>query len=146
MKKARHIGAELISKLHGNLRSSSFQYGSHLDGLDGVATLLVVPLHLPVELNLRGDVNVDLEVHESINAGIVEGVETLEDNDGGGLDGLVLIEGAVDVVVDGLGDALALLHCLNLLIHELEVVLAGIQGSQASNLAALAVVNCTDEK
>ena len=48
-----------------------------LDRLDRVSALLVVTLHLPVELGLGGDVDVDAEVHERVNAVIIEGVETL---------------------------------------------------------------------
>jgi len=52
-----------------------------LDRVDGVPTLLVVTLHLPVELDLGGDVNIDAEVHERVYTVVVEGVQTLYQNE-----------------------------------------------------------------
>jgi len=113
--------------------------GSH-DGLEAVAALLHVTLDLPVQLDLVGDVKVKGEVEEVTDALVVHGVETLEDDDGGGLDGLGSIESSVDVVVDGLLDSLAVLEGADLLEHEVEVVLALIESGETGLLAAVAVV------
>jgi hypothetical protein len=55
----------------------------------------------------------------------------LEDDDGGGLDLLVLVKGAVDVVVDGLHHGLALLELLDAAEHVVKVVLAGVESGEA---------------
>ena len=89
-----------------------------LDGLEGVTTLGHVTLDLPGELDVVGDVEVDLEIEHVADALVGEGVETLEDKDGGGLDLLGGVEHAGDVVVDGLVDRLALHESLGLLVHE----------------------------
>ena len=58
-------------------------------------------------------------------------VSYLEDDDGGRLDLLIRIESAIDVVVDGLHDCLALLKLLHAAKHVVEVVFAGVECSQA---------------
>jgi len=58
-------------------------------------------------------------------------VSYLEDDDGGRLDLLIRIESAIDVVVDGLHDCLALLELLHAAKHVVEVVFAGVECSQA---------------
>jgi hypothetical protein len=55
----------------------------------------------------------------------------LEDDDGCGLDLLVSVESAVDVVVDGLHDGLALLELLDAAEHVVKVVFAGVEGGEA---------------
>ena len=85
-----------------------------LDGLQGVATLSHITLDLPGELGLVGDVQVDAEIDELVDAVIEEGVETLNDEDLGGINLLRGIEETGDMVVDGLLDSLALLESLDL--------------------------------
>lgn len=62
-----------------------------LDGLKRVSTLHHIALDLPCELDLVTDVKVDGEVQQLADAVIHKGVEALDDDDGGGLDGLGLI-------------------------------------------------------
>ena len=83
-----------------------------------MATLGHVTLDLPRELDVVGDVEVDLEVEHVANALVREGVEALEDEDVRGLDLLRGVEHAGDVVVDRLLDGLALLERLDLVVHE----------------------------
>ena len=100
---------------------------SHLPGLNTglnrlkrVSTFLHVPLDLPRELNLIANIQIKAEIKQIPDPRIVHGVEALYDDDGGGLDSFGGVEGAVDVVVDGLGDCLAVLqvaeHLLLLLL------------------------------
>ena len=110
------------------------------DGLEGVTTLLHVTLDLPVQLDLVTDVKVQREVKKTTDTLVKHGVKTLNDDDGGGLNGLGSVKSTVDVVVDGLRDGLAVLQGLDLLVHEVEVVLALIEGGEAGLLAAIAVV------
>mmetsp|Transcript_37187 Transcript_37187/g.79328 ORF Transcript_37187/g.79328 Transcript_37187/m.79328 type:complete len:405 (+) Transcript_37187:327-1541(+) len=113
--------------------------GGH-DGLQGVSALLHVTLDLPVELDIRRDVEVKAEVDELTDALVNEGVEALDDDDGGGFDLLGRVEGSVDVVVDGLHDRLSVLERLNVLVHEIELLLGRVEGGEAGDLASLAVV------
>lgn len=110
------------------------------DGLERVSTLFHVTLDLPVQLDLIGDVKVKGEVEKITNTIVVHGVKTFENDDGGWFDGLGGVKGSVDVVVDGLGNSLSVLQGLDLLVHEVEVVLKRVKGSQSSNLAAVTVV------
>ena len=110
------------------------------DGLEGVSTLLHVTLDLPVKLDLRGDIKVESEVEEVTDTLVVHGVETLEDDDGGRLNGLGGVKGSVDVVVDWLLNGLALLQSLNLLVHKVEVVLDRVKSSESRDLTSLTVV------
>lgn len=105
-----------------------------LDGLERVSALHHVPLDLPRELDLVGDVQVDREVEQVAHALVDEGVEALDDDDGGGLDLLGGVQGAVDVVVDGLHHALPVLEVVELLEHEVELLLVGVQGGPARHL------------
>ena len=105
-----------------------------------MTTLLHITLDLPVELDLVGDVKVEREVEEVTDTLVEHGVKTLNDDDGGGLDGLGGVEGTIDVVVDGLGDGLAILECLDLLVHEVKVVLTLIEGGESRYLTAVTVV------
>ena len=113
--------------------------GGH-DGFEGVSTLFHVTLDLPVELDFIGDVKVEGEVKEVANTLVVHGVKTFEDDDGGGLDGFGGVEGSVNVVVDGLADGFSVLEGLNLLVHEVEVVLKGVKSGSLGYLTALTVV------
>ena len=110
------------------------------DGLEGVTTLLHITLDLPVQLDLVTDVKVQREIEKATDTLVKHGVKTLNDDDGSGLNGLGGVQSTVDVVVDGLGDGLTVLQGLDLLVHEVEVVLALIEGGEARNLAAIAVV------
>lgn len=108
-----------------------------LDGLQGVSALHHVPLDLPRELDLVRDVKVDGEVQQVAHALVDEGVEALDDHDGGGLDLLGLVQGPVHVVVDGLLDALAVLEVVELLEHEVELLLIGVESSPSRHLAKM---------
>jgi hypothetical protein len=66
-------------------------------------------------------------------------VQALDDEDLGRLDGLGRVQQAGDVVVDGLLDGLALLERLHLLVHEIEVVGAGVQRRHGLLLAPVPV-------
>ena len=105
-----------------------------------MATLLHITLDLPVQLDLVTDVKVQREVKKTTDTLVKHGVKTLNDDDGGGLNGLGGVQSTVDVVVDGLRDRLAILQGLDLLVHEVEVVLALIEGGKTGLLAAIAVV------
>eukprot|EP01083_Nonionella_stella_P288395 981374_1 len=105
-----------------------------------MSTLLHITLDLPVELDIRADVEVKGEVNELAHALINEGVKSLNDDDRGGLNLLRGVHGSVHVVVDGLHDGLSVLKRLDVLEHEVELLLGGVQGGEARDLAALAVV------
>ena len=94
-----------------------------------------IALDLPCELDIVHDVNVDRQIQLRARLLVVDGVQALENHDLVGLDELrwVLVAGVM--VVDGLVDRLPLLQGLDLNTHESEVVLPGIQGSEASGLA-----------
>lgn len=96
-----------------------------------------VPLDLPCELDLVRDVKVDGEVEQFAHALVDEGVEALDDDDGGGLDLLRGVQGPVDVVVDGLLDALAVLEVVELLVHEVKLLLLGVEGGPARHLMVI---------
>mmetsp|Transcript_42916 Transcript_42916/g.108892 ORF Transcript_42916/g.108892 Transcript_42916/m.108892 type:complete len:455 (-) Transcript_42916:8-1372(-) len=104
------------------------------------ATLLDVALHLPRELHLVHDVDVDAEVQLRARLLVVDGVQALEDHDLVRLEELRRVLEARVVVVDGFVHCLALLQRLDLDTHQREVVLPGIQGRQARGLAAGTVV------
>ena len=89
-----------------------------LDGLERVATLGHVALNLPGELNVIGDIEVNLEVEHLTDTLVREGVEALENENVGGFNLLGGVEHASDVVVDGLVHGLALLERLDLVVHE----------------------------
>lgn len=61
-----------------------------------------------------GDVQVDPEVQQAVDAVIEEGVQALNHQDLGGLDALGGVDQTGDVVVDGLVHSLALLQGLDL--------------------------------
>eukprot|EP01083_Nonionella_stella_P051859 137708_1 len=105
-----------------------------------MSTLLHITLDLPVKLDIRTDVKVKGEINELADTLINEGVKSLNDDDGGGLNLLGGVKGSVDVVVDGLHDGLSVLECQDVLVHEVELLLGGVQGGEARDLAALAVV------
>jgi hypothetical protein len=118
-----------------------------LAGLDGgkdrlkrVTTLFHITLDLPVQFDLVGDVEVERKVEKVTHAGVVHGVKTLDDDDRSRLDGLGCVKGTVNVVVNWLGDAFSFLEFLQLLVHEVEVVLKRVEGSEATDFAAIAVV------
>jgi len=113
--------------------------GGH-DGFKGVATLFHITLDLPVELHLGADVKVETEVNEVTDTLIDEGVKALNDNDGGGFNLFGFIECSIDVVVDGLHDGLALLERLDMLEHEIEALLGGVECGKAGDLASSTVV------
>lgn len=106
-----------------------------LDGLQRVAALHHVALDLPRELDLVRDVEVDGEVKEVAHALVHERVQPLDDDDRGCLDLLGGVQGAVDVVVDGLHHALARLEVAELLVHEVEPLLFSVQRGPARHLA-----------
>ena len=110
------------------------------DGFERVSAFLHVALDLPVELDIRGNVEVKSEIKEIQNACIVHGMEAFKDNDGCGLDLLWGVQGSVDVVVDGLLHGLSRLERLDLLVHEVEVVLQRVEGGALGDFAAFAVV------
>mmetsp|Transcript_7522 Transcript_7522/g.10983 ORF Transcript_7522/g.10983 Transcript_7522/m.10983 type:complete len:406 (-) Transcript_7522:64-1281(-) len=110
------------------------------DGLKGVSTFLHITLDLPVKLDIVGDIKVKGEVEKVTYTFIVHGVKSLEDDDWGGLNGLGGVEGSVNVIVDGLGDGLSVLQCLDLLEHQVEVVLFSVQGGQSTLLTSITVV------
>ena len=96
-----------------------------------------IPLDLPRELDLVRDVEVDREVQQVAHALVDEGVEPLDDDNGGGLDLLGGVEGPVDVVVDGFHDALPVLEVVELLVHEVELLLLGVEGGPARHLCKI---------
>lgn len=67
-------------------------------------------------------------------------MKALDDNNWGGLDLLGGVKGSVDVVVDRLHDALSLLKRLDVLEHEVELLLGRVERSEARDLAALAII------
>ena len=92
-----------------------------------MTTLLHVPLDLPRELDLVRDVKVDGEVQQVAHALVHEGVEPFDDNDRGRFDLLRGVQGAVDVVVNGLLHGLAGLEVAKVLVHEVEPLLVGVK-------------------
>mmetsp|Transcript_4334 Transcript_4334/g.9805 ORF Transcript_4334/g.9805 Transcript_4334/m.9805 type:complete len:407 (+) Transcript_4334:94-1314(+) len=111
-----------------------------LDGLQGVSTLRHVALDLPRELDLVGDVEVDGEVAEVAHALVHERVKSLDDEDLRRLDLLRRVHDTRDVVVDALVHALSLLERLDLLVHEVELLLLDVQRRLSGHLASLAIV------
>ena len=103
-------------------------------------TLLHITLNLPRELNVVTNVQVKAEVHKLANLGIVERVKAFDDHDGSRFDGLGSVKGAIDVVVDGLGDGLAIFEVFEHGIHGLEVVLNGVEGCELGDFTAFTVV------
>ena len=134
-----HIGELLLGVNVGIEVGLTGLNGSH-DGFERVSTLFHVTLDLPVKLDIRGDVEVKGEVKEVTDAVVVHGVKTLEDDDRSGLDLFGGVKSSVDVVVDGLLNSLSLLEGLDLLVHEVEVVLEGVKGSALGYLTSLTVV------
>ena len=110
------------------------------DGLKRMTTLFHVTLDLPVKLDLRRDVEVKSEVKEITNTFVVHGVETFENDDRGGFNGLGSVERSIDVVVDWLADSLSVLESLNLLVHQIEVVFFRVKGGETGLLTALSVI------
>jgi len=110
------------------------------DGFKRMSTLFHITLDLPVKFYFVRDVEVKGEVKKVTYTFIVHGVKTLEDDDGGGFNGLRGIKSTVDVVVDGLGNSLSLLQSLYLLIHEIEVILTSIKSSKTRYLTSITVV------
>ena len=111
-----------------------------LDRLQTVPTLLHVALNLPGKLDVVRDVQVEAEVQQVAHSRVVHGVQALDDDNGGGLNGLRGVEGSVDVVVDGLLYRLAALQGGELLVHEVEVVLASVQRGELGHLSPGTVV------
>lgn len=134
-----HIGKLLLGVNEGIEVGLSGFDGGH-DGLQGMSTLFHVTLDLPVKLDIGGNVKVKAEVKKFKNTGVVHGVKTLENDDRGGLDGFRSVKSTVDVVVNGLGDGLSFLERLDLFVHQVEVVLKGVQGGQTSHLTSISVV------
>ena len=134
-----HVGVLLLGIDEGVKVGLTGLDGSH-DGLEGVTTLLHVTLDLPVELDIGGDVKVEGKVKKVTDALVVHGVKSLNDDDGGRLDGLRGVKGSVHVVVDGLLNGLSVLEGLDLLEHQVKVVLLRVEGGEARNLTALTVV------
>lgn len=71
------MNATLIKSKHYKHDTRDFW---HPDTMSCQLICACAHLNLPVELNVRGDVNVDTEVHEFVHAVVVEGVETLLTN------------------------------------------------------------------
>lgn len=112
---------------HSDRQTQTHNEIHHLDGLERVSTLFHVSLDLPRELDVIADVEVDGEVEQLPHAWVVHGVETLNDDDACWRDGLGFVESAVHVVVNGLLDRVSGLKGLQLLVHQVEVVLCSIQ-------------------
>jgi hypothetical protein len=113
--------------------------GSH-DGFKRVTTLFHITLDLPVKLDIIRDIKVKGEVKQVTDTIVVHGVKTLEDDDRGGFDGLGSVKSSVDVVVDGLRDGLSVLEGLDLLVHEVEVVLKRVEGGESRNLTSVTII------
>mmetsp|Transcript_138620 Transcript_138620/g.241068 ORF Transcript_138620/g.241068 Transcript_138620/m.241068 type:complete len:458 (+) Transcript_138620:220-1593(+) len=111
-----------------------------LDILKLPATLGHITLDLPGELDAVGDIQVDGEIQQTGDTVVKKRVQTLNDHDGGRINLLRGVKGTVDVVVDGLGNALAGPQSVELLVHQIEVVLTLVQSGQTSHLATRAVV------
>ena len=79
-----------------------------------MTTLSHITLNLPGELGLVRDVEIDAEINELVHAVIKERVETLNDEDLRGFNGLRGIEETRDVIVDGLVNRLTFLQSFNL--------------------------------
>ena len=134
-----HIGIGLLGVNVGiEVRLAGFD-GGH-DGFEGVTTLFHITLDLPVELDLIGDIKVKGEVKKVTDTFVVHRVKTFEDDDRGRLDLLRSVKSSVDVVVDGLHDGLSVLEGVDLLVHEVEVILKRVQGGESRNLTSLTVV------
>mmetsp|Transcript_92639 Transcript_92639/g.200267 ORF Transcript_92639/g.200267 Transcript_92639/m.200267 type:complete len:452 (-) Transcript_92639:14-1369(-) len=134
-----HVGVRLLHvHVGGEVRQALVDVLAHL--LLSPAALLHVALHLPVELHLVHNVDVDAEVQLGAGLLVVDRVQALEDHHLVGLEELRGVLVARVVVVDRLVHGLLLLQRLDLGTHEREVVLLRVQGGPARGLAARAVV------
>lgn len=134
-----HI-SELLLGVDVGVEIGLASFDGSKDGLQRVTTFFHITLDLPVKLDIRGDIKVKAEVNKVSDTVIVEGVESLENDNGRGFNGLGGVKSSVDVVVDGLGDALSVLEGLDLFVHQVEVVFKGVQGGQAGDLTSVTVV------
>mmetsp|Transcript_9494 Transcript_9494/g.13236 ORF Transcript_9494/g.13236 Transcript_9494/m.13236 type:complete len:213 (-) Transcript_9494:64-702(-) len=105
-----------------------------------MTTLLHITLDLPVKLHIVTNVKVKSEVKKVTHTLVVHGVKTLKNDNRGRLHSFGSVKSSVHVVVDGLGDGLSLLQGLHLFVHEIKVVLGGVEGSETRNLTSLTVV------
>mmetsp|Transcript_19235 Transcript_19235/g.28327 ORF Transcript_19235/g.28327 Transcript_19235/m.28327 type:complete len:227 (+) Transcript_19235:677-1357(+) len=105
-----------------------------------MSTLLHITLDLPVKLNIIRDIKVKGEVKKVTYALVVHGVKSLENDDRGGLNSLGGIKGSVYVVVNGLFDGVSVLQGLDLLEHQVEVVLLGVKSGKSGLLTSVTVV------
>ena len=110
------------------------------DRLKRVTTLFHITLDLPVELNIGRDVKVKGEVDEFTNTVVNEGVKTFNDDNRSGGNLLRSIKGSVDVVVNRFHNSLSLLKSLNVLEHEVELLLSGVKSGKSRNLTSFTVV------
>ena len=134
-----HIGISLLGVNVGiEVRLAGFD-GGH-DRFEGVTTLFHVTLDLPVELDIIGDIKVEGEVNKVTDTFVMERVKTFEDDDGGRFDLLRSVKSSVDVVVDGLHDGLSVLEGIDLLVHEVEVVLKRVQCGKSGFFASVTVI------
>jgi hypothetical protein len=134
-----HITKHLLGVNEGIEVGLSGLNGGH-NGFKRVATLFHITLDLPVELDIGGDIEVEGEVKKFTDTGVVHGVKTLEDDNRSGLNGLRGVKSSIDVVVDGLTNGLSALEGLDLFVHEIEVVLKGVEGGKTGLLASITVV------
>mmetsp|Transcript_5430 Transcript_5430/g.18886 ORF Transcript_5430/g.18886 Transcript_5430/m.18886 type:complete len:398 (-) Transcript_5430:65-1258(-) len=131
--------AHLLLRVDVRVKVGLARLDGRLDRLEGVAALGHVALDLPRELDVVGDVEVDLEVVHVAHALVVEGVQALHDEDLGGGDLLRRVEEAGHVVVDRLLDGLALHQVLHLAVHVVEVLGLRRERGDVVVLAPLAV-------
>jgi len=113
--------------------------GGH-DGFERVTTLFHITLDLPVELDIRRDVEVESKVEKVSDTGVVHRVQTFKDDDRSGNNFLRFIKGSVNVIVDWLLDGFSVLEGLDLLKHEVKVVLLRVKGSALSDLTPSTVI------
>ncbi len=130
-----------IALLHINKRfkvgPAGFNRAQHV--FIGMAPLSHIALNFPGDFNFRTDIKVHTKVEEVTHTLVIHRVQPLDDDNVVRLNRFWRVDQARLVVVDRLHDAFARLERLNLLIHEIKVVSAGVEGCDPSLFALVAI-------
>jgi hypothetical protein len=99
--------SELLLRVNVGIEVRLASLDGSENGFKRMTTLFHITLNLPVEFNIRGDIEVKGEIKKFTDTWIMHRVKTLEDDDRSRFDGFRGVESSVDVVVDRLGNRLS---------------------------------------